>query len=217
MNYKKRGDVMRRSVNILILTLFLLVCFSAPGYKTTKEAGLRLKKDILTQNNLLIEQAFRDSASRQKAEIEKLDISAENIPEEILQLSYFSYLLLTIKFQTTKYEILEIHYLSPDDAFVLVKISVPDIDILIQNKDFNDFIDKKLIERLGSAYATDIEKFSDQEVNELYFLTFIVISESVLEYVPKIKDFKSQIISIKAKKADNIWTLENSVYDYTEF
>ena len=84
-------------------------------------------------------------------------------------------------------------------------------------KDFNDFIDKKLIERLGSAYATDIEKFSDQEVNELYFLTFIVISESVLEYVPKIKDFKSQIISIKAKKADNIWTLENSVYDYTEF
>ena len=208
---------MRRSVNILILTLFLLVCFSAPGYKTTKEAGLRLKKDILTQNNLLIEQAFKDSVSRQKTEIEKLDIHSENISEEMLQVSYFSYLLLNIKFLTTKYEIQEIHYLSPGDALVLVKISVPDIDILIQNKDFNDFIDKKLIERLGSAYATDIEKFSDQEVNELYFLTFIVISESVLEYVPKIKDFKSQIISIKAKKADNIWTLENSVYDYTEF
>ena len=208
---------MRRSANILILILFFIVCFSAPGYKTTKEAGLRLKKDTLTQNNLLIEQAFKDSVSRQKTEIEKLDIHSENISEEMLQVSYFSYLLLNIKFLTTKYEIQEIHYLSPGDAFVLVKISVPDIDILIQNKDFNDFIDKKLIERLGSAYATDIEKFSDQEVNELYFLTFIVISESVLEYVPKIKDFKSQIISIKAKKADNIWTLENSVYDYTEF
>ena len=208
---------MRRSTNILILILFFIVCFSAPGYKTTKEAGLRLKKDTLTQNNLLIEQAFKDSVSRQKTEIEKLDIHSENISEEMLQVSYFSYLLLNIKFLTTKYEIQEIHYLSPCDALVLVKISVPDIDILIQNKDFNDFIDKKLIERLGSAYATDIEKFSDQEVNELYFLTFIVISESVLEYVPKIKDFKSQIISIKAKKADNIWTLENSVYDYTEF
>lgn len=208
---------MRRSANILILILFFIVCFSAPGYKTTKEAGLRLKKDTLTQNNLLIEQAFKDSVSRQKTEIEKLDIHSENISEEMLQVSYFSYLLLNIKFLTTKYEIQEIHYLSPGDAFVLVKISVPDIDILIQNKDFNDFIDKKLIERLGSAYATDIEKFSDQEVNELYFLTFIVISESVLEYVPKIKDFKSQIISIKAKKADNIWTLENSIYDYTEF
>ncbi|ACZ07930.1 Uncharacterised protein [Sebaldella termitidis] len=208
---------MRRSANILILILFFIVCFSAPGYKTTKEADLRLKKDTLTQNNLLIEQAFKDSVSRQKTEIEKLDIHSENISEEMLQVSYFSYLLLNIKFLTTKYEIQEIHYLSPGDALVLVKISVPDIDILIQNKDFNDFIDKKLIERLGSAYATDIEKFSDQEVNELYFLTFIVISESVLEYVPKIKDFKSQIISIKAKKADNIWTLENSVYDYTEF
>lgn len=208
---------MRRSANILILILFFIVCFSAPGYKTTKEAGLRLKKDTLTQNNLLIEQAFKDSVSRQKTEIEKLDIHSENISEEMLQVSYFSYLLLNIKFLTTKYEIQEIHYLSPGDALVLVKISVPDIDILIQNKDFNDFIDKKLIERLGSAYATDIEKFSDQEVNELYFLTFIVISESVLEYVPKIKDFKSQIISIKAKKADNIWTLENSIYDYTEF
>lgn len=208
---------MRRSANILILILFFIVCFSAPGYKTTKEAGLRLKKDTLTQNNLLIEQAFKDSVSRQKTEIEKLDIHSENISEEMLQVSYFSYLLLNIKFLTTKYEIQEIHYLSPGDALVLVKISVPDIDILIQNKDFNDFIDKKLIERLGSAYATDIEKFSDQEVNELYFLTFIVISESVLEYVPKIKDFKSQIISIKAKKADYIWTLENSVYDYTEF
>ncbi|WP_435309921.1 hypothetical protein [Sebaldella termitidis] len=208
---------MRRSANILILILFFLVCFSAPGYKTTKEAGLRLKKDTLIQNNLLIEQAFKDSVSRQKTEIEKLDIHSENISEEMLQVSYFSYLLLNIKFLTTKYEIQEIHYLSPDDALVLVKISVPDIDILIQNKDFNDFIDKKLIERLGSAYATDIEKFSDQEVNELYFLTFIVISESVLEYVPKIKDFKSQIISIKVKKANNIWTLENSVYDYTEF
>ena len=208
---------MRRSANILILILFFIVCFSAPGYKTTKEAGLRLKKDTLTQNNLLIEQAFKDSVSRQKTEIEKLDIHSENISEEMLQVSYFSYLLLNIKFLTTKYEIQEIHYLSPGDAFVLVKISVPDIDILIQNKDFNDFIDKKLIERLGSAYATDIEKFSDQEVNELYFLTFIVISESVLEYVPKIKDFKSQIISIKVKKANNIWTLENSVYDYTEF
>ena len=208
---------MRRSANILILILFFIVCFSAPGYKTTKEADLRLKKDTLTQNNLLIEQAFKDSVSRQKTEIEKLDIHSENISEEMLQVSYFSYLLLNIKFLTTKYEIQEIHYLSPGDAFVLVKISVPDIDILIQNKDFNDFIDKKLIERLGSAYATDIEKFSDQEVNELYFLTFIVISESVLEYVPKIKDFKSQIISIKVKKADNIWTLENSVYDYTEF
>ena len=208
---------MRRSANILILILFFIVCFSAPGYKTTKEADLRLKKDTLTQNNLLIEQAFKDSVYRQKTEIEKLDIHSENISEEMLQVSYFSYLLLNIKFLTTKYEIQEIHYLSPGDALVLVKISVPDIDILIQNKDFNDFIDKKLIERLGSAYATDIEKFSDQEVNELYFLTFIVISESVLEYVPKIKDFKSQIISIKAKKADNIWTLENSVYDYTEF
>ena len=208
---------MRRSANILILILFFIVCFSAPGYKTTKEADLRLKKDTLTQNNLLIEQAFKDSVSRQKTEIEKLDIHSENISEEMLQVSYFSYLLLNIKFLTTKYEIQEIHYLSPGDALVLVKISVPDIDILIQNKDFNDFIDKKLIERLGSAYATDIEKFSDQEVNELYFLTFIVMSESVLEYVPKIKDFKSQIISIKAKKADNIWTLENSVYDYTEF
>ena len=208
---------MRRSANILILILFFIVCFSAPGYKTTKEADLRLKKDTLTQNNLLIEQAFKDSVSRQKTEIEKLDIHSENISEEMLQVSYFSYLLLNIKFLTTKYEIQEIHYLSPGDALVLVKISVPDIDILIQNKDFNDFIDKKLIERLGSAYATDIEKFSDQEVNELYFLTFIVISESVLEYVPKIKDFKSQIISIKAKKADNIWTLENSIYDYTEF
>ena len=208
---------MRRSANILILILFFIVCFSAPGYKTTKEADLRLKKDTLTQNNLLIEQAFKDSVSRQKTEIEKLDIHSENISEEMLQVSYFSYLLLNIKFLTTNYEIQEIHYLSPGDALVLVKISVPDIDILIQNKDFNDFIDKKLIERLGSAYATDIEKFSDQEVNELYFLTFIVISESVLEYVPKIKDFKSQIISIKAKKADNIWTLENSVYDYTEF
>ena len=208
---------MRRSANILILILFFIVCFSAPGYKTTKEADLRLKKDTLTQNNLLIEQAFKDSVSRQKTEIEKLDIHSENISEEMLQVSYFSYLLLNIKCLTTKYEIQEIHYLSPGDALVLVKISVPDIDILIQNKDFNDFIDKKLIERLGSAYATDIEKFSDQEVNELYFLTFIVISESVLEYVPKIKDFKSQIISIKAKKADNIWTLENSVYDYTEF
>ena len=208
---------MRRSANILILILFFIVCFSAPGYKTTKEADLRLKKDTLTQNNLLIEQAFKDSVSRQKTEIEKLDIHSENISEEMLQVSYFSYLLLNIKFLTTKYEIQEIHYLSPGDALVLVKISVPDIDILIQNKDFNDFIDKKLIERLGSAYATDIEKFSDQEVNELYFLTFIVISESVLEYVPKIKDFKSQIISIKAKKADNIWTLENSVYDYAEF
>ncbi len=208
---------MRRSANILILILFFIVCFSAPGYKTTKEADLRLKKDTLTQNNLLIEQAFKDSVSRQKTEIEKLDIHSENISEEMLQVSYFSYLLLNIKFLTTKYEIQEIHYLSPGDALVLVKISVPDIDILIQNKDFNDFIDKKLIERLGSAYATDIEKFSDQEVNELYFLTFIVISESVLEYVPKIKDFKSQIISIKVKKADNIWTLENSIYDYTEF
>ena len=208
---------MRRSANILILILFFIVCFSAPGYKTTKEADLRLKKDTLTQNNLLIEQAFKDSVSRQKTEIEKLDIHSENISEEMLQVSYFSYLLLNIKFLTTKYEIQEIHYLSPGDALVLVKISVPDIDILIQNKDFNDFIDKKLIERLGSAYATDIEKFSDQEVNELYFLTFIVISESGLEYVPKIKDFKSQIISIKVKKADNIWTLENSIYDYTEF
>ena len=208
---------MRRSANILILILFFIVCFSAPGYKTTKEADLRLKKDTLTQNNLLIEQAFKDSVSRQKTEIEKLDIHSENISEEMLQVSYFSYLLLNIKVLTTKYEIQEIHYLSPGDALVLVKISVPDIDILIQNKDFNDFIDKKLIERLGSAYATDIEKFSDQEVNELYFLTFIVISESVLEYVPKIKDFKSQIISIKVKKADNIWTLENSIYDYTEF
>ena len=208
---------MRRSANILILILFFIVCFSAPGYKTTKEAGLRLKKDTLTQNNLLIEQAFKDSVSRQKTEIEKLDIHSENISEEMLQVSYFSYLLLNIKFLTTKYEIQEIHYLSPDDALVLVKISVPDIDILIQNKDFNDFIDKKLIERLGSAYSADIEKFSDQEVNELYFLTFIVISESVLEYVPQIKDFKSQIVSIKVKKIDNIWTLENSVYDYAEF
>ena len=208
---------MRRSANILILILFFIVCFSAPGYKTTKEAGLRLKKDTLTQNNLLIEQAFKDSVSRQKTEIEKLDIHSENISEEMLQVSYFSYLLLNIKFLTTKYEIQEIHYLSPGDALVLVKISVPDIDILIQNKDFNDFIDKKLIERLGSAYSADIEKFSDQEVNELYFLTFIVISESVLEYVPQIKDFKSQIVSIKVKKIDNIWTLENSVYDYTEF
>ena len=208
---------MRRSANILILILFFIVCFSAPGYKTTKEADLRLKKDTLTQNNLLIEQAFKDSVSRQKTEIEKLDIHSENISEEMLQVSYFSYLLLNIKFLTTKYEIQEIHYLSPGDALVLVKISVPDIDILIQNKDFNDFIDKKLIERLGSAYATDIEKFSDQEVNELYFLTFIVISESVLEYVPRIKDFKNQVITIKAEKADNIWTLENSVYDYTEF
>ena len=176
-----------------------------------------LKKDTLTQNNLLIEQAFKDSVSRQKTEIEKLDIHSENISEEMLQVSYFSYLLLNIKFLTTKYEIQEIHYLSPGDALVLVKISVPDIDILIQNKDFNDFIDKKLIERLGSAYATDIEKFSDQEVNELYFLTFIVISESVLEYVPRIKDFKNQVITIKAEKTNNIWTLENSVYDYTEF
>ena len=208
---------MRRSANILILILYFLVCFSAPGYKTTKEAGLRLKKDTLTQNNLLIEQAFKDSVSRQKTEIEKLDIHSENISEEMLQVSYFSYLLLNIKFLTTKYEIQEIHYLSPGDALVLVKISVPDIDILIQNKDFNDFIDKKLIERLGSAYATDIEKFSDQEVNELYFLTFIVISESVLEYVPRIKDFKNQVITIKAEKTNNIWTLENSVYDYTEF
>ena len=208
---------MRRSANILILILFFIVCFSAPGYKTTKEAGLRLKKDTLTQNNLLIEQAFKDSVSRQKTEIEKLDIHSENISEEMLQVSYFSYLLLNIKFLTTKYEIQEIHYLSPGDALVLVKISVPDIDILIQNKDFNDFIDKKLIERLGSAYSADIEKFSDQEVNELYFLTFIVISESVLEYVPQIKDFKSQIVSIKVKKIDNIWTLENSVYDYAEF
>ena len=208
---------MRRSANILILILFFIVCFSAPGYKTTKEAGLRLKKDTLTQNNLLIEQAFKDSVSRQKTEIEKLDIHSENISEEMLQVSYFSYLLLNIKFLTTKYEIQEIHYLSPGDALVLVKISVPDIDILIQNKDFNDFIDKKLIERLGSAYATDIEKFSDQEVNDLYFLTFIVISESVLEYVPRIKDFKNQVITIKAEKTNNIWTLENSVYDYTEF
>ena len=70
---------MRRSANILILILFFIVCFSAPGYKTTKEAGLRLKKDTLTQNNLLIEQAFKDSVSRQKTEIEKLDIHSENI------------------------------------------------------------------------------------------------------------------------------------------
>ena len=208
---------MRRSANILILILFFIVCFSAPGYKTTKEADLRLKKDTLTQNNLLIEQAFKDSVSRNKAEIDKLDTYSENIPDELLQTFYFSYLLLNIKSETTKYEITKIHYLSPENALVSVKISVPDIGILIQNKDFNNFIDKKLNERLGNNYSSDIEKFSDQEINELYSLTFIVISEAVLEYSPKIKDFKSQIISIKAKKADNIWTLENSVYDYTEF
>ena len=208
---------MRRSANILILILFFLVCFSAPGYKTTKEAGLRLKKDTLIQNNLLIEQAFKDSVSRQKTEIEKLDIHSENISEEMLQVSYFSYLLLNIKFLTTKYEIQEIHYLSPGDALVLVKISVPDIDLLIQNKNFNNFIDKKLNERLGSAYSTDIEKFSDREINELYSLTFIVISETVLEYAPNIKDLKSRNIEIKAQKSGGKWILEDSIFNYTEF
>ena len=208
---------MRRSENILILILFFIVYFSASGYKVTKEAGLRLKKDILTQNNILIEQAFRDSVSKYKEEIEKLDNNPENTSEEMLQTAYFSYLLLNIKSQSTKYEILEIHYLSPDDALVLVKISVPDIDLLIRNKDFNNFIDKKLNERLGSAYSTDIEKFSDREINELYSLTFIVISETVLEYAPNIKDLKSRNIEIKAQKSGGKWILEDSIFNYTEF
>ena len=208
---------MRRSENILILILFFIVYFSASGYKVTKEAGLRLKKDILTQNNILIEQAFRDSVSKYKEEIEKLDNNPENTSEEMLQTAYFSYLLLNIKSQSTKYEILEIHYLSPDDALVLVKISVPDIDLLIRNKDFNNFIDKKLNERLGSAYSTDIEKFSDREINELYSLTFIVISEAVLEYSPNIKDLKSQNVGMKIQKSGGIWILEDSIYNHTEF
>ena len=208
---------MRRSACILILLLFSLICFSAPGYKTTKESGVKLKKNELVQNNLLIEQAFKDSVSRNKAEIDKLDTYSGNIPDELLQTFYFSYLLLNIKSETTKYEITKIHYLSPENALVSVKISVPDIGILIQNKDFNNFIDKKLNERLGNNYSSDIEKFSDQEINELYSLTFIVISEAVLEYSPKIKDFKSQNIEIKAVKINNIWTLEDSIYNYTEF
>ena len=209
---------MRRSANILILILFLLVCFSAPGYKITKEPGLKLKKNELTQNSLLIEQAFRDSVLYHKTEIEKLDTYSENIPDEMLQTAYFSYLLLSIKLKTTKYEITKIHYLSPTDALVSVLISVPDMTLLLQNKDFNNFIDKRLNDRLKSAYSTDIEKFSDQEINELYYLTFIVISEAVLEYSPNIKDFKSQNIEMKIVKTDNIWTLEgDSIYNYTEF
>ena len=208
---------MRRSVNILVLILFFTAFFPALGYEVTKEAGLRLKKDILTQNNLLIEQAFIDSAERYKEEIEKLDYNPGNISEEMLQAAYFSYLLLKIKYQTTKYEILKIHYLSSDNALVLVKISVPDIDLLIQNKDFNNFIDKKLNERLGSAYSTDIEKFSDREINDLYSLTFIVISETVLEYAPNIKDLKSRNIEIKVQKSGGKWILEDTIFNYTGF
>ena len=208
---------MKRSACILIMILFSLICFSAPGYKTTKESGTKLGRNDIKRNNLLIEQAFEWSAAQSKAEIEKLDTYSDNIPEEMLQAAYFSYLLLKIRFETTKYEILKIHYLSSENALVSVKITVPDIDKLTQNKEFNNFIDKKLNEKLGVNYAADIEKFSDQEINELYSLTFIVISESVLEYVPRIKDFKSQIVDIKVQKTGNVWILKNSVYDYTEF
>lgn len=208
---------MRRSAGIFILFLFSLICFSASEYKTTKEPGIKLGKSIITQNNFLIEHAFKASVINYKAEIEKLDNYSGDISGEMLQALYSSYLLLTIKSETTKYEILKIHYISTQEALVSVKISVPDISLLILNDDFNDFIDKKLNKKLGILYSTDIEKFSDQEINELYSSTFITISEAVLEYAPKIKEYKSQNVDIKAKKINDIWILENSIYDYTEF
>ena len=76
---------------------------------------------------------------------------------------------------------------------------------------------RKLNERLGSAYSTDIEKFSDREINELYSLTFIVISETVLEYAPNIKDLKSRNIEIKVQKSGGKWILEDTIFNYTGF
>ena len=208
---------MKRSTGIFTLILLFLAYFSASGYKATKESGFKFSRKEITQNNILIEKTFQDSVSNSKAEIEKLDVHSEDIPEQMLQTAYFSYLVLTIKAETTKYEILKIHYLSPADALVFLKISVPDMDLITQNHEFNNFIDKKLNERLGSLFSNDIEKFSDQEINELYSLTFIAISEAVIEYIPKIKDFKSQNIEMKIQKTDGIWSLNDSIYNYTEF
>jgi hypothetical protein len=209
---------MKKPTGIFILILFSFISFSASGYKTTKDPGINLSKNQIIQNNILIEQLFKDSVTENKEKIEKLDTYTDlsDIPEEVLQSAYFSYLLLNIKYKTTKYEILEIHYFSPENAFVLLKITVPDIDLLTGSKDFNDFIDKRLNERLKEAYSSNIENFSDREINELYFLTFIVISEAVLEYAPEIKDFKSRNIGIQLEKVANVWILDDSIYNYTE-
>lgn len=208
---------MRRAKSSFIPILFFLLYFLSFSYIATKEPSVKLGKKEIQLNNLLIEHTFKDSVTQNKFKIEKLDDDSSSIPEEMLQAAYISYVLLSIESKTTKYEILEIHYLSPETALVSVRISIPDLDTLIRNKYFNDFIDKKLNEKLKNYYSADIEKLSDQEINELYSLTFIVISEAILEYSPEIKDFKAQNITMKVTKTNNIWTLEDSIYNYTEF
>lgn len=203
---------------LLLVFLMFSIGFSNNTYKTTYDKSFKQTKKNETLNNSKIEKSISKlfDAEQMKnpfASFSESDANTNDTTFESLDsLGDFLMVFSRSILKYTNYSISGINYLSPNKAYVNLKITTPELDNSADEDLFTSLMDEKFRKRTNKD-INDLDNMTEQEEKEYFKIFLEIMGESFDEILTKNKDYTTITKTVSFEKINNEWVAQENIFD----